>query len=933
MPSEIVLTNDKHYNDIASAIRNKNGLSTLYKPSEMAEAINALVVGGTITLQDKTVNPSEETQTITHDTGYMGLGEVTVTPILTETKTVTENGNVYPSTGKYLTRVTVSVPQGGEINNQNKSVTPTESQQSVTYDDGYTGLGTVTVGAISSTYVGSGITQRSSTDLTASGATVTVPAGYYSEQASKAVVTGSAGTPTATKGTVSNHSISVTPSVTNTTGYITGSTKTGTAVTVSASELVSGKKEITANGDNIDVTNYAQVKVAIPGDTPTIDSLTVTPSESEQTFNSSSVDGYKPVTVGAISSTYVGSGIARNSSTDLTASGATVTVPAGYYAEQETKTIADGALNYPTLSIDNATGKITSVATVQTSGYLAEGTQKTYRYPMSVQERVTITPTESSQIAVEAYKYTLGNVSVAAIPSNYIGSAIDQRDSTDLSASGATVTVPAGYYSEAASKSITSGSATNSGTASASSATITTGTNTITLSKAVSITPTVSAGYISSGTAGSVTVSLTGSVTVDPTPTSSGKTVTTPAGYYTSSTTTDVDTMTLPTSASSSATSGYTSKATISRSTSDQYINIPTGYNTAGGYYKINAVANGSVTAPSSISGTTATVSTGTNTLTLTKTVSVTPNVTTAGYISSGTAGNSSVSLTASVDVDPTPTASGKTVTIPAGYYTESTTKDISTGSATGPSSLSGSSATISTGTNTITLTKTGVTTTPTVSAGYVSSATASTATVALTASVTVNPTPTASGATVTIPAGYYSTQTSKAVSTGSATAPASISGTSATVSTGTNTLTLTKTVSVTPSVSAGYISSGTAGNSSVSLTASVTTKAAATITPGTSDQTISSGTYLTGTQTISGDADLVAGNIKSGVQIFGVTGSYSGLDTSDATASATDIVDGKTAYVDGRKVEGSLVIQKYYTGSSAPSSSLGNNGDIYFQS
>lgn len=183
--------------------------------------------------------------------------------------------------------------------------------------------------------------------------------------------------------------------------------------------------------------------------------------------------------------------------------------------------------------------------------------------------------------------------------------------------------------------------------------------------------------------------------------------------------------------------------------------------------------------------------------------------------------------------------------------------------------------------------------------------------------------------ANITAPAGYYSAAASKSVTSGSAVGPSSLSGSSASVSTGTNTLTLTKTnVTTTPTVSPGYVSNGTASTATVSLTANVTTKAAATITPGTTNQTISSGTYLTGTQTIIGDADLVAGNIKAGTQIFNTTGTY----TSDATAAATDIISGEIAYVNGSKVTGTLVVQKYYTGSSAPSSSLGNNGDIYIQ-
>ena len=60
-------------------------------------------------------------------------------------------------------------------------------------------------------------------------------------------------------------------------------------------------------------------------------------------------------------------------------------------------------------------------------------------------------------------------------------------------------------------------------------------------------------------------------------------------------------------------------------------------------------------------------------------------------------------------------------------------------------------------------------------------------------------------------------------------------------------------------------------------ITGTIPSKGAQTYTPKTVSQTISSGQYLSGNQTIQGDENLKASNIKSGVSIFGVSGSYTG--------------------------------------------------------
>lgn len=135
-----------------------------------------------INLENKTIVPTKERQAAVASQGYDGLKSTIVEPIPDEyiipegTLNINENGSYNV---KDKESVNVAVP-GEVVNLQDKTVTPTKEAQSVTADQGYTGLGTVDVEAIPNEYIiPSGnidITENQVVDVTQySQATISVP--------------------------------------------------------------------------------------------------------------------------------------------------------------------------------------------------------------------------------------------------------------------------------------------------------------------------------------------------------------------------------------------------------------------------------------------------------------------------------------------------------------------------------------------------------------------------------------------------------------------------------------------------------------------------------------------------------------------------------------------------------------------------------------
>lgn len=127
-----------------------------------------------------------------------------------------------------------------------------------------------------------------------------------------------------------------------------------------------------------------------------------------------------------------------------------------------------------------------------------------------------------------------------------------------------------------------------------------------------------------------------------------------------------------------------------------------------------------------------------------------------------------------------------------------------------------------------------------------------------------------ATGAMVFVPAGYYASAASKTIARATQATP-SISVSSEGL------------ITASATQSAGYVSAGTKSG-----TKQLTTQAAKTITPSTSNQTaVTSGVYTTGAVTVSGDANFTEANIAEGVTIWGKTGTHSG--TEDLSAELTE--------------------------------------------
>ena len=134
--------------------------------------------------------------------------------------------------------------------------------------------------------------------------------------------------------------------------------------------------------------------------------------------------------------------IQSRSSSNVTISNRTVTVPAGFYPSNASKTISSVTQATPSISVSSS-GLITASST-QSAGYVSSGTKSATKQ-LTTQAAKTITPSTSAQTAVNSGVYTTGAVKVAAMPTAPQAPLVISVNSSGLITANATQA--AGYVS------------------------------------------------------------------------------------------------------------------------------------------------------------------------------------------------------------------------------------------------------------------------------------------------------------------------------------------------------------------------------------------------------------------------------------------------------------------------------------------------------
>ena len=311
---------------------------------------------GNPVLQTKSVSPSESSQNVTPDSGYDGLSKVTVRAIQTETKTVTSNGTVTPSSGKYLKQVTVNVPTSGIDTSDATAMASDIAEGATAYVKGEKVTGTIQK---ASTVYNLGVPEVQAAKINDTRIRLEMPtlSGPYIVDRGVTVRVG-----------VNSDEIS----------NVLGDATPG--------DVASGKTFSAGGG-------FTMVGTATAS-TPSLQEKSVAPTESSQNVTpDAGYDGLSRVTVGAI----------QTETKTVTANG-TVTPSSGKYLKQVT-------VNVPSSGIDTSdatatAGKILKGATAYVKGEKVTGTIEYYPNGSITSRGYTTTSAENVSVTtIQSKKY------------------------------------------------------------------------------------------------------------------------------------------------------------------------------------------------------------------------------------------------------------------------------------------------------------------------------------------------------------------------------------------------------------------------------------------------------------------------------------------------------------------------------------------------